>query len=585
MMQRSSPSPRTRRSIARSPSTGRSRPGEVQAAASAREDAGGKGINVARVVAAAGVETVAVLPLAVDDPFDCGAARFATSPRAARRGRRARARERHDHRSRPASPRSSTCPARRSTPADVERAHRRGRRRERGRAAGSCSPDRCRPAPAHDFYVDVIARGPRDAGAPTPRASPSTRPAPRCARSSTRPHPTSSSRTTRSSPSSPASSSRRAPISPPRCCRVARALVPEPRRRGARDARRRTAPCSSTPTARGRPRRRGSASSAPSAPATARSPATCSPTSTATTPAERLRRSVRYGAAAASLPGTQAPTPHDLPAGEVVVRRLHDRHPHRPQTLAPPDHWRSSCPRPSRQSWCQLDVGLGADKAAVIRALAARVVAQGRATDADALFADAWAREQKDETGLPGGIAIPHAKSAAVTEPSLAFARLQPGVDFGAPDGPADLVFLIAAPEGAAEAHLAVLSKLARSLMQDDFTARPARRHDAPTRSSRSCATRSARGMPQPAAAAAGRGRRCRAAPHRRRRRAQRRRAARAHRRGHRVRHGHRPHVHGGRRAHRRRARRSGIDLVVEPQGSSGYQALPQQRRSTTPTR
>lgn len=117
-----------------------------------------------------------------------------------------------------------------------------------------------------------------------------------------------------------------------------------------------------------------------------------------------------------------------------------------------------------------LDVGLGADKADVIKSLAARVVAQGRATDADALFADAWAREQKDETGLPGGIAIPHAKSGAVTEPSLAFARLAPGVDFGAPDGPADLVFLIAAPEGAAEAHLAVLSKLARSLMQEDFT-------------------------------------------------------------------------------------------------------------------
>jgi PTS system fructose-specific IIC component len=117
-----------------------------------------------------------------------------------------------------------------------------------------------------------------------------------------------------------------------------------------------------------------------------------------------------------------------------------------------------------------LDVGLGADKAAVIRALAERVVAEGRATDAEGLFADAWAREQKDETGLPGGIAIPHAKSAAVTVPTLAFARLAPGVDFGAGDGPADLVFLIAAPEGAAEAHLAVLSKLARSLMQDSFT-------------------------------------------------------------------------------------------------------------------
>ncbi|MET0780028.1 MAG: fructose-specific PTS transporter subunit EIIC [Microbacterium sp.] len=118
-----------------------------------------------------------------------------------------------------------------------------------------------------------------------------------------------------------------------------------------------------------------------------------------------------------------------------------------------------------------LDTPLGADKAAVIRALAARVAEQGRATDPEALFADAWAREQKDETGLPGGIAIPHAKSSAVVTPSLAFARLKPGVDFGASDGPADLVFLIAAPAGAAEAHLAVLSKLARSLMQDDFTA------------------------------------------------------------------------------------------------------------------
>ena len=118
-----------------------------------------------------------------------------------------------------------------------------------------------------------------------------------------------------------------------------------------------------------------------------------------------------------------------------------------------------------------LDPGSVGDKSAVIRELAARVVSQGRATDADALYADAWAREQKDETGLPGGIAIPHAKSPSVTVPTLAFARLEPGVDFGAPDGPADLVFLIAAPADAAEAHLAVLSKLARSLMTEEFTA------------------------------------------------------------------------------------------------------------------
>ncbi|MFJ6652161.1 fructose-specific PTS transporter subunit EIIC [Microbacterium sp. NPDC091313] len=118
-----------------------------------------------------------------------------------------------------------------------------------------------------------------------------------------------------------------------------------------------------------------------------------------------------------------------------------------------------------------LDRPLGGDKQAVIRALAERVVAQGRARDAGALYDDAWAREQKDETGLPGGIAIPHARSASVTEPTLAFARLRPGVDFGAPDGPADIVFLIAAPEGADEAHLSVLSQLARSLMKPEFTA------------------------------------------------------------------------------------------------------------------
>jgi len=116
-----------------------------------------------------------------------------------------------------------------------------------------------------------------------------------------------------------------------------------------------------------------------------------------------------------------------------------------------------------------LDAPLGTDKQSVIRALAERVVAQGRARSAQELFDDAWAREQKDETGLPGGIGIPHARSASVTEPTLAFARLTPGVDFGAPDGPADIVFLIAAPEGADEAHLSVLSQLARSLMNNDF--------------------------------------------------------------------------------------------------------------------
>jgi len=117
-----------------------------------------------------------------------------------------------------------------------------------------------------------------------------------------------------------------------------------------------------------------------------------------------------------------------------------------------------------------LDVELGADKEQVLRALAARFVAEGRAGDAEELFAAAWAREEQDATGLPGGIAIPHAKTATVNEASLAFARLKPGVDFGGGDL-SDIVFMIAAPDTAAEEHLAVLSQLARHLMDEDFLA------------------------------------------------------------------------------------------------------------------
>ena len=58
-----------------------------------------------------------------------------------------------------------------------------------------------------------------------------------------------------------------------------------------------------------------------------------------------------------------------------------------------------------------LDADLGAERRDVIRALADLVVDAGRATDAEALFADAWAREQKTDTGVPGGIAIPHCRS------------------------------------------------------------------------------------------------------------------------------------------------------------------------------
>ncbi|SET87192.1 PTS fructose transporter subunit IIABC [Geodermatophilus poikilotrophus] len=118
-----------------------------------------------------------------------------------------------------------------------------------------------------------------------------------------------------------------------------------------------------------------------------------------------------------------------------------------------------------------LDADLGSDKTTVVRRLAGLVAGAGRATGADALADDALAREAQAATGLPGGIAIPHCRSAAVTEASLAFARLDPAVDFGAPDGPADLAFLIAAPAHGDADHLTLLTALARALVRPEFVA------------------------------------------------------------------------------------------------------------------
>jgi PTS system fructose-specific IIC component len=118
----------------------------------------------------------------------------------------------------------------------------------------------------------------------------------------------------------------------------------------------------------------------------------------------------------------------------------------------------------------RLDAALGDTKQDVIRSLAAVVGDAGRATDVDQLVADAFAREETSATGLPGGIAIPHCRTTGVEEPTLAFARLSPGVDFGAKDGPADLAFLIAAPAGGDADHLQILTQLARALVKPAFT-------------------------------------------------------------------------------------------------------------------
>ena len=115
-----------------------------------------------------------------------------------------------------------------------------------------------------------------------------------------------------------------------------------------------------------------------------------------------------------------------------------------------------------------LDEPLGSDKNSVIRALAAKIAASGRAEESS-LVADLLTREAKFATGMPGGIAIPHCRCQAVNTVSLAFARLKEPVAFGAKDGPADLIFMIAAGEGQGKDHLKLLQKLAHKLVDKDF--------------------------------------------------------------------------------------------------------------------
>lgn len=115
-----------------------------------------------------------------------------------------------------------------------------------------------------------------------------------------------------------------------------------------------------------------------------------------------------------------------------------------------------------------------ADPRGAVEEMAGMLERDGRVTDRRAYVEAVMAREEETGgTGMESGIAIPHAKSPAVTRPAIAFARSTRGLDFGAEDGtPADLVFLIAAPEGADELHVKMLSRLARRLIHEDFRTR-----------------------------------------------------------------------------------------------------------------
>ncbi|WP_288211738.1 fructose-specific PTS transporter subunit EIIC [uncultured Corynebacterium sp.] len=116
-----------------------------------------------------------------------------------------------------------------------------------------------------------------------------------------------------------------------------------------------------------------------------------------------------------------------------------------------------------------LDKDLGSSSEEVIRSMVK--LTSSRMSDAEAVASAALKRESTRSTGVGHGVAIPHARSAGVKVPTLAFARLPHGVTWAAGEDPTTLAFLIAIPDNAGKQHLKLLSKLARSIMKEDFRA------------------------------------------------------------------------------------------------------------------
>jgi len=105
---------------------------------------------------------------------------------------------------------------------------------------------------------------------------------------------------------------------------------------------------------------------------------------------------------------------------------------------------------------------------AAIDALADLLDKDGRLSDRDAYAEAVYAREKETGgTAMEMGIAIPHAKSAGVAQAGVAFGRTSTPLDYG--EEKADLIFLIAAPEGEHDLHVTVLQQLARRLVHESF--------------------------------------------------------------------------------------------------------------------
>lgn len=112
--------------------------------------------------------------------------------------------------------------------------------------------------------------------------------------------------------------------------------------------------------------------------------------------------------------------------------------------------------------------------------LAQRLFTAGRVSNLEGFLESVNSREHQMATGLPGGIGLPHARSDYVTQPSIAVGVTKYGhsLDFGAADGPANLVLLIATPAQSFSEHLEVLATLARSLSKESYRESLRRAHD-----------------------------------------------------------------------------------------------------------
>ncbi|HEK9992752.1 TPA: PTS sugar transporter subunit IIA [Streptococcus equi subsp. zooepidemicus] len=109
-------------------------------------------------------------------------------------------------------------------------------------------------------------------------------------------------------------------------------------------------------------------------------------------------------------------------------------------------------------------------KEAAIDEMITELVEHGIVHDFDVFKKSILAREEQTSTGLGDGIAMPHSKNVVVDQPAVLFAKSNKGVDYKSLDGqPTDLFFMIAAPQGANDTHLAALAELSQYLLKDGF--------------------------------------------------------------------------------------------------------------------